>query len=94
MNEDDFVTLAGRVAFLETVLSDVMLNVLMSARDPDAALAMVREKTLHKIRYHSRLKPGSTEADSGVAMLVIAESASTAERFFDTLGSEIQRLTG
>lgn len=82
----------ARQTLMEMLVSDLLLNAFHGSPDPRGNLAAFREQSLQKLKYRSQLPPTATEADANLAMAAISAASGFAERFFDGLGEDLDRI--
>ena len=83
--------LGARLTLTETLLSDFILNALLNSPDPAANLAMVREQTLNKLKFDTKLPPDSTHEGAEIVFQTQARTIEFAGRFFDQLEADLTR---
>lgn len=82
--------LAGRLNLMETIVSDMVLNLLLQSPDPITNFAEIRQQTIHKIKFNSTLPPHATAEGADLAFHVQTQTAAFAERYFDKLEADLK----
>jgi hypothetical protein len=85
MDEPTMRRLAARLTFLEQLVQDLTLSTVMDSPDPDARRAVLRAKTMDKVRQALRVPPGTSEEGVEIALGVQAEMLVYGEDYFDVL---------
>jgi hypothetical protein len=82
--------LAGRLNLMETIVSDMALNLFLRSPDPIANLTEIRKQTVDKIKFNSTLPPNATAEGAELAFNVQAQTIAFAGRYFDRLEADLK----